>query len=109
MVSRQKTGATRDGKLKAQEVTILSDTGPYASFGYIVMLRAATHAMGPYEVEAAKIDATAIYCNTAIGGAFRGFGTPQAAFACECNMDRLGGGVGGGAHADPPRDAGEGG
>jgi xanthine dehydrogenase molybdenum-binding subunit len=89
MVIRQKTGATKDGRLKALEVTILSDTGPYASFGYIVMLRAATHAMGPYEVEAAKIDATAIYCNTAIGGAFRGFGTPQAAFACESNMDRL--------------------
>ncbi len=89
MIIVQKTGATRDGKLKAQEVSILSDTGPYASFGYIVMLRAATHAMGPYEVEAAKIDAVAVYCNTAIGGAFRGFGTPQAAFACECNMDRL--------------------
>ena len=89
MVIRQKTGATRDGKLKAVETSILSDTGPYASFGYIVMLRAATHAMGPYEVEAAKIDAIATYTNNAIGGAFRGFGTPQAAFACECNMDHL--------------------
>ncbi|HEY7677026.1 MAG TPA: molybdopterin cofactor-binding domain-containing protein [Candidatus Methylomirabilis sp.] len=87
MVIRQKTGAALDGKLKAQEVTILSDTGPYASFGYIVMLRAATHAMGPYEVEAAKIDAIATYTNNAIGGAMRGFGTPQANFACECNLD----------------------
>lgn len=89
MIIRQKTGATREGKLKAQEVSILSDSGPYASFGYIVMLRAATHAFGPYEVEAAKIDAIATYTNNTIGGAFRGFGTPQAAFACESNMDRL--------------------
>ncbi len=89
MVITQKTGATRDGKIKAQEAMILSDTGPYASFGYIVMLRAATHAMGPYEVEAAKIDAIATYTNTAIGGAMRGFGTPQANFACECNLDMV--------------------
>jgi len=89
MVIRHKLGATKDGKLKAMEMTALSDTGPYASVGYVVMLRAVTHAMGPYEVEAAKIDATAVYCNTVIGGAFRGFGTPQAVFACESNMDLL--------------------
>ena len=42
-----KTGARADGTLTAVKVDITGDTGPYASYGDAVCLRAAVHATGP--------------------------------------------------------------
>ena len=86
---RYKTGATREGKLLAVEVEILGDTGAYASLGEFVMARTATHAAGPYEVPHVRIDSYAMYTNNPPAGALRGFGVPQACFACETQMDIL--------------------
>ena len=44
---------------------------------------------GPYEVPNAHIDSHAVYTNSVPGGAFRGFGGPQAAFAAESQMNKL--------------------
>jgi len=44
---------------------------------------------GPYEIPNVKVDAYAVYTNNLPGGAFRGFGGPQAAFAAETQMNRL--------------------
>ncbi len=86
---RYKTGARRDGKLLAVEVEILGDTGAYASLGEFVMARTATHAAGPYDVPNVRIDSYAMYTNNPPAGALRGFGVPQACFACETQMDIL--------------------
>jgi len=86
---RYKTGATRDGRLLAVEVEILGDTGAYASLGEFVMARTATHAAGPYDVPNVRIDSYALYTNNPPAGALRGFGVPQACFACETQMDIL--------------------
>ena len=42
---------------------------------------------GPYEVPNAKLDSHTVYTNTVPGGAFRGFGGPQAAFVAETQRD----------------------
>jgi CO/xanthine dehydrogenase Mo-binding subunit len=44
---------------------------------------------GPYEIPNVKVDSYAVYTNNLPGGAFRGFGGPQAAFSAEMQMNRL--------------------
>ncbi|MDP6620247.1 MAG: xanthine dehydrogenase family protein, partial [Nitrospinota bacterium] len=84
-----KAGADASGKLLAVEVNLVGDTGAYTSVCDIVMTRGATHASGPYEVDNVRVDVIGVYTNNPIGGAMRGFGTPQVAFAIEVTMDKL--------------------
>jgi len=44
---------------------------------------------GPYNIPNARIDRSAVYTTTVPGGAFRGFGGPQGAFAGESQMNKL--------------------
>ncbi|MFQ5611256.1 MAG: molybdopterin-dependent oxidoreductase [Anaerolineae bacterium] len=84
-----KTGAKKDGTLLAQRAEIYGDAGAYASLSGHVMLRATTHAAGPYEVPHVRVDTYAMYTNNVPAGAFRGFGVTQSTFAMECQMDIL--------------------
>jgi len=84
-----KTGAKRDGRVVAAEARIVGDTGPYASVGEAVLFRTSVFACGPYVVPHVKVDAYAVHTNNAISGAFRGYGSPQVAFASELQMDKL--------------------
>ncbi len=86
---QMKTGARRDGTLVAHQVIIYGDAGAYASLSEHVMLRATTHAAGPYEVPNVVVDTYAAYTNNVPAGAFRGFGVTQSAFAMESQMDML--------------------
>lgn len=88
-VIRIRTGATRDGRLKAVEATLYGDSGAYASLSEKVLTRATTHASGPYNVPHVKVDCFAAYTNNTPCGAFRGFGVSQSCFAVESNMDIL--------------------
>ncbi len=83
-----KTGVTRDGRLVALEATLIGDTGAYASTGEAVLFRSAAFAGGPYEIPHVKVDAYAVYTNNITCGAFRGFGSPQPAFAAEVQMEK---------------------
>ena len=91
---RYKSGAKRDGKLTAVEVDILGDSGAYASYGVAVCIRSAVHATGPYYVPNVKAKSQMVYTNKPWGGAMRGFGVPQMAFAHESQMDLLAQGLG---------------
>lgn len=84
-----KTGATKDGRLTAMEAHILADTGAYASVGLIVISRSVSFGTGPYKIPSVKIEGHAVFTNNPIGGAMRGFGSPQAAFATESQIDML--------------------
>ncbi|PDV96754.1 molybdopterin-dependent oxidoreductase [Candidatus Chloroploca asiatica] len=88
-IIRMKTGAKHDGTLVAHEVEIYGDGGAYASLSGHVMLRATTHAAGPYEVANARVNTYAMYTNNVPSGAFRGFGVTQSGFAMECQLDVL--------------------
>ncbi|MBI2958689.1 MAG: selenium-dependent xanthine dehydrogenase [Betaproteobacteria bacterium] len=87
-------GCDAEGRLTAAKVSILGDSGAYASVGGKVLERAAGHACGPYRVPAVAIESTAVYTNNPPCGAMRGFGVNQASFAIEGCLDLLAAKVG---------------
>jgi CO/xanthine dehydrogenase Mo-binding subunit len=89
MVMHYKTGARKDGRLTGVDVRFSLDTGAYASYGLAVLSRAATHAIGPYEVPHVRVHGEVYYTNKIWAGAMRGFGVPQVSFAHEGQMDSL--------------------
>ena len=86
---RHRTGATRDGRLVAAEVELISDAGAYVSTSIPVLNNAATFAVGPYKVPNACIDAYTVYTNNAVTMAMRGFGATQPPMGYESQMDKL--------------------
>jgi len=87
MTITMKTAADRNGRLLANEVHIVADTGAYASLGPTVLDVAMENSCGPYSVPNIDIDAYLVYTNNGVSGAFRGFGAPQVNFAIESNID----------------------
>lgn len=86
---RHRWGATKDGKLVAAEVQVISDAGAYAYTSTKVLGNATLMCTGPYEIPNIKVDSYTVYTNNIPNGAFRGFGGPQAAFSAELQMDKL--------------------
>jgi CO/xanthine dehydrogenase Mo-binding subunit len=86
---RSRWGATREGKVIAAEVEVIADGGAYAYTSTKVLGNATLMCTGPYEIPNVKVDSYAVYTNNIPGGAFRGFGGPQGAFAAETQMNRL--------------------
>jgi xanthine dehydrogenase D subunit len=82
-------GANRDGTLAYVRATIHLDGGAYASSTSAVVGNAATMGAGPYVVPNVHIDAYGAYTNNPPAGAMRGFGSVQAAFGYEAQMDKL--------------------
>ena len=86
---RAKWGADAEGRIVAVESEAWLDAGAYNYTSNKVLGNLHIGQGGPYEVPNARIDSHAVYTNAVPGGAFRGFGGPQAAFAAECQMNRL--------------------
>jgi len=84
-----KWGATREGKVIAAEVEVISDCGAYAYTSPKVLGNATLMCTGPYEIPNVKVDSCTVYTNNLPNGAFRGFGGPQGAFAAESQMNKL--------------------
>jgi CO/xanthine dehydrogenase Mo-binding subunit len=82
-------GADNEGNLLAAEVEIVADAGAYIYTSPKVLGNATLMCTGPYEIPAVKVDSYAVYTNHVPGGAFRGFGGPQGAFAAEQQMNKL--------------------
>jgi CO/xanthine dehydrogenase Mo-binding subunit len=81
--------ATHEGRLTCVLMRILLDGGAYASSSTAVASNAASFALGPYRVDNALIESTAVYTNNPPCGAMRGFGAVQTCFAAEAQIDRL--------------------
>lgn len=84
-----KTGATKDGKLTAQQITIYWDTGAYGTFGPRVNYNAGYASNGPYFIPNCYTDGYCIVSNHALGTAYRGFGITEVACVHEMQMDEL--------------------
>ncbi len=89
MIITMTTACDEDGKLTAMKAEIYSDAGAYASLSGPVLQRACTHAAGPYNYQDISVIGETYYTNNPPGGAFRGFGVSQSAFATECNLNLL--------------------
>ena len=88
-VLRYEHGASSEGRLVYVRAETILDGGAYASSTPAVVANAATLGVGPYDVPNVSIDCWGVYTNNPPCGAMRGFGTVQAAFAYESQMDRL--------------------
>ncbi len=86
---RARWGATHDGTLVAAEMELVANGGAYAYTSTKVLGNATLMCTGPYEIPNVHVDAYAVYTNNIPGGAFRGFGGPQGAFAAESQMNKL--------------------
>jgi len=88
-IIRTRWGADSEGRVIAAEATVIADAGAYAYTSTKVLGNATLMCTGPYEIENVAVDASAVYTNNIPGGAFRGFGGPQGAFAAEQQMNKL--------------------
>jgi CO/xanthine dehydrogenase Mo-binding subunit len=84
---RARTGFTRDGELTFHKVHADYQIGAYADVAPRVMAKGSYVAAGPYRIPAVRIAARAVLTNTTPSTAFRGFGSPQVAWATESQLD----------------------
>ncbi|NQV50491.1 MAG: xanthine dehydrogenase family protein [Candidatus Marinimicrobia bacterium] len=82
-----KVGVSSAGKLLAAEIQLEENAGAYATLSSVVSYRSAMQAMGPYVIDNISVKSKSYYTNLPPTGAFRGFGSPQAAFGHERMMD----------------------
>ncbi len=86
---RYEHGADKEGTLVYVKAEIYLDGGAYASSTPAVVGNAGTMGAGPYVVPNVRMDCYGVYTNNPPCGAMRGFGSVQAAFGYEAQMDRL--------------------
>jgi len=95
---KMKTGVTNDGKLTANAMYALSDTGAYGCHALTVTGNTGHKAMALYTgqptegnppIPNIRFYADIVYTNTPPAGAFRGYGVPQGAFAVDVHMERI--------------------
>lgn len=85
-----KAAARKDGTLVARRFEAYSNQGGYASHAHAIVANAANEFKQIYrEEKVLESDAYTVYTNLTTGGAMRGYGIPQAAFASECMADDL--------------------
>ena len=85
-----KAAARKDGTLVARKLTAYSNQGGYASHAHAIVANTSNEFKQIYHDEKTlEADAYTVYTNIATGGAMRGYGIPQAAFAAECMADDL--------------------
>lgn len=81
--------ADADGRILGVEADALLDAGAYNCTSNKVLGNLHLTVAGAYLVPNARIDSQAVYTNAPPGGAFRGFGGPQGAYAAEMQMNKL--------------------
>lgn len=82
-----RTGFDRSGGIVFQQLDADFLIGAYADIGARVVSKASYTACGPYKTPHARIVARALLSHTTPSTAFRGFGTPQASWAVESQLD----------------------
>lgn len=80
-------GLTKEGKILASKMVMVSDGGAYAMSSPGVMNKAAILGPGPYNIPNVWVDAIAVYTNNAPRGAMRSFGAFQSEFSTESHLD----------------------
>lgn len=82
-----RTGFTQNGELTFHQVDADFQIGAYADVAPRVMGKGSYVAAGPYRIPGVRIAARAVMTNTTPSTAFRGFGSPQVAWALESQLD----------------------
>ncbi len=90
---RMKTGVKQDGRITANSMQALSDTGAYGCHALTVAGNTGHKSMALYPGDARtpniRYYADVVYSNTPPAGAYRGYGVPQGYFPLEVHMERI--------------------
>jgi putative selenate reductase molybdopterin-binding subunit len=96
MIVKMRTGVMNDGRIAANEMIALSDTGAYGGHANTVTGNTGHKAMALYPANKGpdgrsniRFHADIVYTNTPTSGAYRGYGGPQGFFPLECHMERI--------------------
>ncbi len=84
---RVEMGVQKDGTVNLIDFDALSCTGAYASHGHSIAAAGAAKSHYMYPRAVYNCHARTIYGNFPVGGAMRGYGSPQMTFAIECIME----------------------
>ncbi|HEY53250.1 MAG TPA: molybdopterin-dependent oxidoreductase [Caldilineae bacterium] len=84
-----KTGVNADGTLVSQQMTVVANTGPYATHGLTVQTVTGLRGLSTYNCPNKRFDCKVAYTNIPVPGAYRGYGAPQANFALESHMEEI--------------------
>ncbi len=85
-----KIGADKEGKIKAIDMAILSNTGAYGEHALTVLMVAGSKTLPLYnKVDAVAFRGDVVYTNVTPAGAYRGYGAIQGNFALESAIDEL--------------------
>ena len=82
--------AKKTGEVVALRDSFLHDTGAFIPYGIAVAQVASTSIAGPYRIPNIWVEFKAVYTPTVPVTPYRGCGRPQACFALERAMDKLG-------------------
>jgi len=83
-------GADKNGKLKAIDAKVLSDTGAYGEHALTVFMVTGSKVLPLYnKVDSVRFVGDVVYTNHTPAGAFRGYGAIQGNFALESAIDIL--------------------
>lgn len=84
-----KTGLTADGRIVANQMRVLANTGAYGSHALTVQSNTGSKSLPLYKSPNVKFVADVAYTNLPVAGAMRGYGAPQGYFALESHMDEI--------------------
>jgi CO/xanthine dehydrogenase Mo-binding subunit len=84
-----KMGVTKKGEITALDMKALSNTGAYGTHSLTVLTNAGSKILPLYRSANYRFDGDAVYTNMPVGGAYRGYGGTQGAFAMETLIDEL--------------------
>ncbi|RNF35285.1 xanthine dehydrogenase family protein molybdopterin-binding subunit [Paracoccus methylarcula] len=82
-----KQGFRKDGTLVARDMKIIFESGAYGSHSPGVTNVGTASATSLYRCENVRLDGRAVYTNTPISGAYRGYGVVQTYYALDIQMD----------------------
>lgn len=89
MVVTIKSGVKKDGTITAISMRVLSNTGAYGSHALTVLSNCGSKVLPLYRADNIEFIGDTVYTNLPVGGAYRGYGATQAAYAMECQMDEM--------------------
>ncbi|WP_243141207.1 xanthine dehydrogenase family protein molybdopterin-binding subunit [Alkaliphilus pronyensis] len=86
-IGRVKTAVDKEGNILARDIDVLVDAGAYFTNGEAVTIAMGKKAFRLYDIKNQTYKGTAVYTNTPIAGACRGYGSPQIHALTEINID----------------------
>lgn len=89
-IVRYRVGAKKDGMIHALDMDGIQNTGAYGSHALTVLSCAGSKSLPLYnKTKGVRFHGRSVYTNSPVGGAYRGYGGTQAAFAIEVLMDEI--------------------